>query len=692
MDTQQKQNIFRLSATIYANNNYEISTIQLHKRVIEDALLQIDNSDGVSLDYLADYIEREYLFGFSDEELKKVLNNEKFKDVFYVKPVIGGFLYLLTPGRKAILKSRNTKVLGDYIREYLELSSLPLEKEVSIYRYLYDVFTTNVDGFRRMFDVKNAQELTVHHSPQPDDIDLINGFLNWDNHEKNNAIFNLASYALEFCMMTSKKGCSLKIDSLQSKTFYLDTNILYRALGINGEDRKSRALSLFRKLIDTKSSIKISNVTLEEFQSSLATYIKKLRKSETPAIQSKVYTEYVSYDDIWRFYHSWASKRQKPSIDIFAATLESQLESLLEDYNIEVDNLHPYSEEENKDLLNEMAAQIRGLSDNKQFNAAYNDAENILWVEKSRIAGQCSLFSIKTFLLSSDWGLYYWDSRYHSKDAPVVIMPSQWLSLLLRYGSRSNDDFKSFVCFLNIQSKDGILNSEQIDSILAGISETTTDLQQQRYLLEKIIENEFKQGAKGLTNEQLRKISHTEAERLLQIRVKELEDGTVKLEERVSSIGAQLEQERQNSADKIASVTAELNDMKQNLERSVDLIADKESEIQRLKNDSSQQNKQFESTKDDLTTERFENFKLHKCIKLCLLGFVLLVIVGLLIWFFCSSVSSDSIMGKLLMWIESLNPTQQYLARGILLFIFTGIFVPLLIKFIKISSSKFRTE
>ena len=691
MDIQQ-QNIFRLSATIYANNNYEISTVQLHKRVIEDALLQIDNSDGVSLDYIADYIEREYQFCFSDEELKKVLHNEKFKDVFYVKPIVGGCLYLLTPSRKTILLSRNTKVLGDYIREYLELSSLPMEKEVSIYRYLYDMFTTNVDGFRRMFAVKNAQELTVHHSPQAEDIDLINGFLNWDNHEKNNAIFNLASYALEFCMMTSKKGCSLKIDSLQSKTFYLDTNILYRALGINGEDRKSRALSLFRKLINTNSSIKISKVTLEEFQDSLNSYIKKLRKSETPAIQSKVYTEYVSYDDIWRFYHRWASKRQKPSIDIFAATLESQLKSVLEDYSIEVDNLRPYSEEENKDLLNVMAAQIRGLSEDKQFNAAYNDAENILWVEKSRIAGQCSIFSIKTFLLSSDWGLYYWDSRYHSKDAPVVIMPSQWLSLLLRYGSRSNDDFKSFVCFLNIQTKDGVLNSEQINSILAGISETTTDLQQQRFLLETIIEKEFKQGAKGLTNEQLRKISHTQAERLLQKRVKELEDGAVKLEATVNSMETLLEKERQINADKIASVTTELNGMKQNLEKSAGLISDKENEIQRLQLDSSKQNEQLKSTKDTLTAQRFENFKLHKCIKLILLGFSILVIVGLLIWFFCSSVLSDNIMGKLLTRIESLNPTQQYIARGILLFVFTGLFVPLVIKFFKIACSKFKED
>ena len=66
-----------MSATLFANNNYQISPVQLHKKVVEDALFFINKDEGVTLGALADHIEKEYFFDFDESELKRVLHNSE---------------------------------------------------------------------------------------------------------------------------------------------------------------------------------------------------------------------------------------------------------------------------------------------------------------------------------------------------------------------------------------------------------------------------------------------------------------------------------------------------------------------------------------------------------------------------------------------------------------------------------------
>lgn len=545
--TKHSSNVFRLSAVIYANKNYNISPVTMHREVIVDALFQLNNKEGVTLEYLSSYIEKEYSFLFTEDEVKKVIYDQANNKKFYIKPVKGGGnLIQLNSDYRIILESRKTKVLGDFIEDYVKENSLNHSVFEIIYRYLYNIYTNNVDGFNRLLAVKNVKDITSFYAPSEEDARFINGFLEWDNEEKNVSIFNLASYALEYCLMTSRKGTSLQLDNIQKKIFYLDTNLLYRAIGINGEDRKERTLSFFRKLLDTNSTLKLTKVTIDEYSNSINGHLKKLRRNEAPSVQSKVYTEYVDYNDMWYFYHDWASKNQGLDISVFESTLRAMLNELREKFKIEDDVFAPYDASACKEELLDRASSIRHFGKDKPFDTAQSDACNIKWVETNRKPGEDSVFSAKSFLLSSDYGLYYWDSKRHTVDAPIVMMPSQWLSILLRYGNRTPDDFKSFVCFLNIQTKESLLTSEQISVILAGISKMTTNLEQQKHFLETIIETDFKEGAKALTNEQIRKIAEVESERLLQ---EELEAANKKIDDKNKEVESlQQEQTSANEA------------------------------------------------------------------------------------------------------------------------------------------------
>lgn len=679
MDAQQKANVFRMSATLFANNNYQISPVQLHRKVIEDALFVMNNEDGVTLGVLADYIEKEYFFNFEEKELTKVLHDPKFGHVFVSKVSAGcDNLYLLKKERREHIMATKNSTLDDYIQEYLDGNGFGKAQKEAIYQYLYGVFTTNVDSFKRMLEARNVKTLTEHYTPKEEDIEVINGFLDWENPEKNRAIFNLASYALEFCLLTSKKDSSLKLDSLSHKVFYLDTNILYRAIGINGEDRKLRSLSFLRKLRESNDEIRISKVAWEEYEASQKKYIKQLRRSETPAVRSKVYTEYVSYDDMYRYYHLWAANRSNSTIDLFVNWLEAAMKEIIEDFNITVDSFTPYSPEKEKEPLEEMAAQIKGFSKVKPYEAAYNDACNVLWVESSRKPGETSIFSAKTFLISSDQGLYSWDSKYHSKKAPVVILPSQWLSLLLRYVSRSNDDFRSFVCFLNIQEKEWILSPEQINAILVGISEMTDNVDQQKYFLETIIEREFKDGVKGKTNDQLRAIARNKTERMLQLLVEQMKKTQETLKGSLSEVQQQLEDHKTKTEEQLnqkyselSQATKTIEELKSNMatlkvghQENQDTIVAKDERIKQLESQV-----QYEQEKYKFYKKRRRN------ITWCIIG--LLVLLAILFWFFAATSVTNDPMGWLLKLIESMDDFHQSVAKGSFILIVSLGIVPI---------------
>jgi len=101
-----------------------------------------------------------------------------------------------------------------------------------------------------------------------------------------------------------------------------------------------------------------------------------------------------------------------------------------------------------------------------------------------------NIFETKYFFISSDQGLRRWD--FKRKDStPAVLLPSQWMSILLRYVTRTNDDFKSFVSFLNLSQNETSINSEKLQLILLGIGEITSDVERQSLIVETMVQNKF---------------------------------------------------------------------------------------------------------------------------------------------------------------------------------------------------------
>lgn len=153
---------------------------------------------------------------------------------------------------------------------------------------------------------------------------------------------------------------------------------------------------------------------------------------------------------------------------------------------------------------------------------ALHDALNVLWVELKRLPNQISVFSAKHFLLSSDKGLRCWDVVRNDGNSPrIVIHPSEWLSLILRYSHRTADDFKSFISFLTLRNNEAPMSNEELNIAISAIAEIAEDIDIQQTVCENLLKISFDRREKALTESTIRDLAKVEAERELEKRLKQ---------------------------------------------------------------------------------------------------------------------------------------------------------------------------
>ncbi|NLB81324.1 MAG: hypothetical protein GX800_06900 [Clostridiaceae bacterium] len=95
------------------------------------------------------------------------------------------------------------------------------------------------------------------------------------------------------------------------------------------------------------------------------------------------------------------------------------------------------------------------------------------------------------FFVSSDKALRYWDMDRKECEYPVVIYPSQLFLILVKTCGRSQNDFNSFVSFININPAKHQISAEKANIILSGISSITEDISSQKILVSAICDGEF---------------------------------------------------------------------------------------------------------------------------------------------------------------------------------------------------------
>ena len=204
--------------------------------------------------------------------------------------------------------------------------------------------------------------------------------------------------------------------------------------------------------------------------------------------------------NVFSFYEAWKKKHQDTSLNYFSTYIRSLYMDFCSDYKIknekipsEISNAVNY-----KDKCNRYAISIQ----NKKVQVKdYYTPEDTLYSPRSKhdatlIAyAECLRDKCEEkediFVTSSDKALRMWDMTRASHTYPVVVYPSQLFLILIKMVGRSENDFKSFVSFINIRSRSNQLTPEKANAILSGISSVTEDVKTQRAIVEAVYNDDF---------------------------------------------------------------------------------------------------------------------------------------------------------------------------------------------------------
>lgn len=680
MIKQDNNQLFRLAAVLYADNNYEVQSKTIIRKVIECALLSNSNKPQ-TIHQIIDFVNSSYNLHLIEEEIKAIVTNVK-EDGFAVNARQDDTYVCLTEQRKIVLETKlANKTIDFFIDEFGRVKSeltTGVDVKNIIYRFLYEILSTNIESFKKLLDSKKQVDDLINiesHSYTVIERDVINEFLVWDNNDKNKAIFDIASYALEYCMISiNSNGTHIQLNNLKNKIFYLDTNVIYRALGINGESRQKRTTTFLNKVLESGSSLIISKFSELELKESIVYYIDKLKKNPlnrpiNPDVFNQKY--FRSLSDIYDFYYKWRIGKANPSLDLFEAYILSLFAKFKSDFKVTSDYKIPFDEKDEKVIkkIKEISNDISGHKDSDNarhnWNGDYYDATNIILIETKREGKESNIFETKHFFISTDQSLRRWD-YYRNVVTPIVLLPSQWLSILLRYINRTNDDYKSFVSFLNLPSGETQIDSEKIHIILRGISEMTSNFDQQRFLVQTLVQRKFegilKNGAKeDEVLERIKAFAKTE----LQKQVEEIES-------KHNSLTSELETHKQTTSEKIGDLEFKTSEQTKKLTH-------KEEEVEQLK------------AKLKIKTVNYD-FEKWQRPAYWLLGLGIIIIVFTVLQFCCKDWTYNYSY-KIVQAIDTLSSdTQKNTLRALLYAPLIGLWIILTFGFNRIINKEYKTN
>lgn len=500
------QSLTRTSAVIYADNVSSRKTETIKKKFVE-AVFTTNENKPMSKDELGAYLLTEMDLTFTDPELDGILSDQ---EIFVLRQIDGNKVhdkYYLTAQRYSHLSAKAAENIDECIKQYFiekgveETDTAPLRELLE--NYLYVMMNTNIEAYKQVLggsvnqdgENKNGRVRPEEFTEQQ--IQKINSFLSWKNPTKDKELYKLVSCCIEYAIVANNSNEKSLHQSLRNKILYIDNALIYRAIGINGEDRKKRTQSFIRKCNECGQQLKITKFTREEFHRTIDFNINQLNSSAPfGRINPKLFSRYCYGDTIYQFYHNWRSHRYGYAFNSFKTFVVGEYNSLCRTYSIAEDFRPPFDERGDIPEVVRYSDEIEALKKRGHKDSHDTDARNMYWIEKARSGVDARLMDTKYYFITPDQKLQLWDSS-HSANQPIALLPSQWLALLLKYTSRSSDDYKSFVSFLRLSHNETELKPEDLQEILAGISEVTEDMQKQSDYLDVYMEEEWRQMQKG---------------------------------------------------------------------------------------------------------------------------------------------------------------------------------------------------
>lgn len=447
------------------------------------------NSEGkqIKIEDLPKAIEKISGLEFTIKEIQQAIEEQGSN--FYE---ISGKVLILTEAGNKQIHIENRKKFENIIKRYIEkynISKQTEEVKKLIYEFLYNSVQNNIEALLNVATgTDSSQILAQLKKLDNEDRRIINDFIDWDDEQKNELLYEIISFAVDYCCLTIKKDKANFSTLLQGKTFYLDTNILFRMLGLNNEQRKETILQFVNKCKEAKIKLLITSFTKTETLNSIQYHVRQVKKimqgyTGNGNALSRLYDKSNYEDSFLTVYLAWAMKNGIQG---------------------HYDDFHKYLQKEFYELVNEIRTIDAGniqipegilesyisWKDGKitRENAEY-DIKNLIFIDRIRKQKSNTMgWNVGEYLISADHKLIKWADRNFSKENPIAVLPSVWYSMLLKLQGRAQNDIKAFSEFIKIryiQDKP----TENIQYLINKVCEKTTNGALQDMLFDEIAKN-----------------------------------------------------------------------------------------------------------------------------------------------------------------------------------------------------------
>lgn len=589
-DVAMQKDIFRLAAAIYSESNDVVSDAEIQLQIIKCMFVATGNDYLIKSEIISKLLEI-YKYHISEDEVDDILR--KTKGVFQTITKDDEKAVCLTQSAYSECEEAQKNNIDSFIDAFITEKEItnPEKCKRAIHVYLYELTTTNINSYRVLLAGKDgtqfsSSELSVDVSCLSDvEKQLVHDFLAWDNIAKNAALGNLVYCCLEYCLLINGDSPnSLLKGFIRRREIYLDTNVIFRALGINGVSRQNVVMTFLRKCKQAKLKLLISHSTRTEFFDTIGYYVSQMEHYPRGDIYFGAYEEIADYS-IFAFYESWRQEHAQMSLKYFVTHIKSLYLKLIKDFGIEDDVKIPgtiYHSGEFKNVRNSYSTSIKSvkqgikadyLADDYHYsNRDSHDATVVRYIELLREKSADK----DIFLASSDRALRLWDMNRLDGEYPVVVYPSQLFLILLKTCGRSDNDYDSFVSFINIRPSSKRVSPENAHIILSGISSITEDISAQEHLVEAVFSDDFQNVIKNSTSdmdlyEKVQRISQN----YLDEELRKKEATIVALQEDVSRYGI----EGKALQDKIDEKDAALTESNRTIQRKDEEIKKKQDRI-----------------------------------------------------------------------------------------------------------------
>ena len=345
--SQNDNVLFHLAALLYSYKSDSFKTENVLKKIIE-SMLVINGNQFHTFMGLSIHIKEKMSMVVSVDEIEAIICNEK-NSGFAVDYSSGEIKFCLNPARYAYIMNMNTRNMDSYIQEFVQLNGYTEDEKNILERYLYFFYRKNFNDIQNVLG--NSADFLPEDSTQFSDAEyaVIRKFVEWDDQGKSEQMLALASYALEYTLVageTNLKNNKHIENAFGRKNIYIDTNILFYCLGINGKVHEESNKLFLKKCKQCNENIVISYYTDAELRSTFAHFREEINRLNNPLVHNVNMRGYFSNNDVYHYYVDWSrEKKHLNDGSFFIRFLLDKYNELINDFNIKVEKAVPFSEE-----------------------------------------------------------------------------------------------------------------------------------------------------------------------------------------------------------------------------------------------------------------------------------------------------------------------------------------------------------